>query len=191
MRVWLPLLAALALAALSSPASAQARLDCAAAPASICASDEVLALEGERLALAEQLTAADPAHAALAREQSWIDGLSACDDDVECYRTAYLNHNQTLRQSLEAPSVEPPLEEPPDADETAPPAAEREPPAAPARDPGAARGGQVYVPAGLPGWGFFTAIGVSLLIFWALLRRLERHKRELSADEARLRERWR
>ena len=194
MRGWLFVLATLALAALSEPASAQARLDCATAPASVCASDEVLALEGERLALTEQLAGADAAHPALAGEQSWIEGLNACGEDVECYRTAYLNHNQTLRQAVSAlpgAQTEPPLEAPPDASSVdEPPVASEEAPAErrAAREERRARSGPTYVDGGLPGWGFFTAIGLTLLIFWALLRRLDRHKRELRADEARLRQ---
>lgn len=47
--------------------------------------------------------------------------------------------------------------------------------------------GQAYVASGLPGWGFFTAIGVTLFIFWWLMRALGRHRRELREDEARAR----
>lgn len=189
MRRWLFMLAALALSAVSGPASAQARLDCATAPASVCADGEVMALEAERLALTAQLAAADPQHAALAGEQLWIDGLAACGEDLACYRTAYLNHNQTLRQAVDAlPAAQaaPPPEAPPDAAavEEAPAASERRAARADARD----RDGPTYAPAGLPGWGFFTAIGVTLLIFYALLRRLGRHRRELRAQETRLRD---
>lgn len=188
MRGWLFLLAVLALWALHAPAaSAQARLDCAAAPASVCADGEVVALEAERVALIEQLAAGDPQHAAIAGEQTWIDGLGACGEDLECYRSAYANHNEALRQSaaaLPAPQTEAPLEAPPDAGavEEAPPQAQ-----APARRRDDTRGEPAYVPAGLPGWGFFTALGVTLLIFYALLRKLAEHRRGLREEEERLR----
>jgi uncharacterized protein len=194
MRGWRSILAALALCMLTAPAaSAQTPLDCSVVPQSICESEDILALEGERTALTEQLAGLDPQHAALTGEQTWVDGLSACAEDADCYRTAYLNHNQMLRQSVAAlagPDTEPPLEAPPDAATVDEPQAQSEEarpaPRAP-RDHARAHSGQVYVPAGLPGWGFFAAIGVSLLIFWALLRKLGEHRREMRAEEARLR----
>lgn len=196
MRTWPWVAAALLTCALGGPASAQARLDCASAPQNICESEDVLALEGVRLSLVQQLAAADPLHAALASEQAWLDGLAACGEDVECYRTAYLNHNQTLRQSLAAlPRVggAAPLDEPPDAatlEETPAEAEEAPPPRRAERAETHDRDGPVYAPSGLPGWGFFTAIGVTLLLFWWLLRKRSEHKRALREDEARLRGRW-
>jgi hypothetical protein len=53
------------------------------------------------------------------------------------------------------------------------------------------RGDAVYVPAGLPGWGFFTMIGVTFFVFWLIMRALKRHRLELRAEEAQLRSRWR
>jgi uncharacterized protein len=198
MRGWLSMLAALALWALGgAAASAQTPLDCSVVPQSICENEEILALEGERAALVERLASADPQNAALASEQTWLDGLSACGEDADCYRTAYLNHTQTLRQSVAAlpgATAEPPLEAPPDAEtiETPPPESATPPRAERAERGNDARerGGQVYVPGGLPGWGFFTAIGVTLLIFYWLLRTRAKHLREVRADEARLRDDW-
>lgn len=194
MRAWLTMFAALALGALGAGAASAQPLDCSVAPQSVCEDQELLALEGERASLIEQMTGLDPQNAALANEQTWIDGLSACEADVECYRTAYLNHNQMLRQSMAAlsvaPSAETPLEAPADEptieDETsALDAAQAERMREPRAEP------QAYVASGAPGWGFFTAIGVTLLIFWWLMRALGRHRREVRADEARLRSRWR
>lgn len=178
----------------AGPASAQAPIDCSIAPESVCADPDLIALESERAALIAQLTAADPQNPALASEQTWSDGLGACGEDIDCYRTAYLNHNQMLRQSVAAlprapPSAEALLEPPADAatvqEETqaldeAQEARLREP-----REDSA----HAYVETSLPGWGFFTAIGVTLLIFWWLMRALGRHRRELRAEEARLRAR--
>jgi hypothetical protein len=191
MRHRLTMLATLALCAFSAgAASAQTPLDCSIVPQNVCADPDLIALENERAALIAQLAALDPQNAALPAEQTWIDGLGACGEDIACYRTAYLNHNQALRQSVAAlPGAalsEPPLEVPEDA-----PSLEeqtsvldelqeerlREP-----QDPG-----QAYVEGGVPGWGFFTAIGVTLLIFWWLMRALGKHRRELRAEEARLR----
>jgi uncharacterized protein len=178
-------------------ASAQSPLDCAVSQ-SVCEDQELIGLEGERKSLVQQLTSLDPQHAALANEQTWIDGLGACGEDVACYRTAYLNHNQSLRQAvgalpgapsaeaLEAPADAPTVEEQTavldavqeerlrDAAEEAPEYEPREP-------------GQVYVDAGLPGWGFFTAIGVTLFIWWRLMSARGRVQREVRAAEARLR----
>ena len=117
---WLTMLAALTLCTLgASAASAQTPLSCGAVPQNVCEDKDLLALEGERAALIQQLTGRDPQNAALANEQTWTDGLGACGDDVECYRTAYLNHNQALRQSVAAlpgaPSADAPVEAPADA----------------------------------------------------------------------------
>lgn len=197
MRAALTILATLALCALGE-ASAQAPIDCAVAPQSVCEDSDLVALESERAALIGQLTGLDPQNAALASEQTWIDGLGACGEDVECYRTAYLNHNQTLRQSIAAlpgaPSADAALEAPADAPTVEEQTAtlddvqeERLREAREAReDPG-----QAYVASGLPGWGFYTAIGLTLLIFWWLMRALGRHRREMRAEEARPRDRSR
>lgn len=184
---------AMLFAFVAGPALAQGPIDCSIAPESVCADPDLVALESERAALIAQLTAADPQNPALASEQTWSDGLSACGEDIDCYRTAYLNHNQTLRQSVAtlpgAPSTETPLEEPADA-----PTVEEETQAldqaqeARLREP-REDGTHAYVETSLPGWGFFTAIGVTLLIFWWLMRALGRHRREMRAEEARLRAR--
>lgn len=180
----------------ASAASAQTPLDCSIAPQSVCEDKDLQALEGERAALIQQLGGLDPQNAALANEQTWIAGLGACGEDVECYRTAYLNHNQTLRQSVAAlpgaPSAEAPLEAPADAPTVEEQIAIDEVQAERLREAAQeARetrdDGQAYVASGLPGWGFFTAIGVTLFIFWWLMRALGRHRRELREDEARAR----
>lgn len=176
--------AALALNALGAgAASAQAALSCSTAPQSVCEDAELQAQEGERAALIGQLSSLDPQNAALASEQTWIDGLSACGEDVACYRTAYLNHNEALRQSVAAlpggaAATEPALEAPEDAptveEETqALDEAQAERLREPREDSATA-----YVASGAPGWGFFTAIAVTLLLFWLLLRARARHRRE-------------
>jgi uncharacterized protein len=197
MRGWLAALATLAVTVFgASAASAQTPLDCSVAPQSVCEDKDLQALEGERAALIQQLTGLDPQNAALANEQTWIAGLGACGEDVECYRTAYLNHNQALRQSVAAlpgaPSAETPLEAPADAPTVEEQIAIDEVQAERLRE--AAQDaretpddGQAFVASGLPGWGFFTAIGVTLFIFWWLMRALGRHRRELREDEARAR----
>ena len=197
----LPALAVLALCfAGAGAASAQSPLSCAAAPQSVCEDKDLLALEDERAALIGQLSGLDPQHAALANEQTWIDGLSACGEDVECYRTAYLNHNQALRDSVAAlpgaPSADTPIEAPADAPTVEEQIAIDEVQAERLRE--AAQEAretrdhdQAYVATGMPGWGFFTMIGVTFFIFWWLMRALGRHRRELRAEEARLHGRWR
>lgn len=192
MRSWLWVLAALFACALAvPPAAAQTPLDCATAGQSVCADGEILAIEDERAALVGQLTELDPQNPALALEQTWLDGLGACGEDADCYRTAYLNHNQMLRQTLaalpgaaEEPPLEAPIEAPPDAAPFEPlpaPQEERAPPRRrePAREPS----GDAYVAAGLPGWGFFAAFGVTLLILYALLRARRRNREELRGLE--------
>jgi uncharacterized protein len=177
-----------ALAALSfctlAPAGAfaQSPLACGVAPQSVCEDAELAALENERAALIAQLTSGDSKNAALASEQTWIDGLSACGEDSACYRTAYLNHNETLRQAAgalpAAPSEDATAEAPADA-----PTVEE---ATQAQDEVQAErlrapreeGRQVYVDSGAPGWGFYTAIGVTLLLAWLLMRAHARHRRE-------------
>lgn len=203
MRIRLTLFAALVLCVSGvSAASAQETLDCAVAGQSVCADKEVLALESERATLVQQLAAGDPQNPALANEQTWIAGLAACGQDLACYRSAYANHNETLRRAVDAlpapAGAEPPLEAPADSpsleEQTSELDAvqeERLREAAQAqRDRPPREGAQVYVESGLPGWGFFTAIGVTLLIWWRLMSALGRHRRELHADEARLRA-WR
>lgn len=202
MRRWLTKLATLALCAIgASAASAQTPLSCSVAPQSVCADQDLAALETERAALVEQLKGLDPQHAALAGEQTWADGLSACGEDVACYRTAYLNHNQTLRDAVAAPpgaaDAASPFEAPPDAptveEQTALDELQAErlrEAAQEQRDQPPREGGQVYVDAGLPGWGFFTMIGVALLGWWWLTGALKRNRQALRADEARLRA-WR
>lgn len=193
MRVWFCSLAMLALCA--GAASAQSPLSCATAAPSVCEDKDLVALESERAALVAQLAGLDPQSAALANEQTWMDGLSACGEDIECYRTAYLNHNQTLRQGLAAlpvaPVAETPAEAPPEA-----PTVEEQTRALDAAQEQRLRepredSRQAYVATGMPGWGFFTAIGVTLFVFWMLLRALGRHRRAMRADEARLRGGWR
>jgi uncharacterized protein len=205
MRQWFTILAALVLCALSTgAASAQSPLSCGTAPTSVCEDQDLAGLESERTALIAQLSAADPANAALANEQTWVDGLGACGEDVECYRTAYLNHNQSLRQASGAMPggvpTEVPLETPADApptvdeqvaidevqEERLRDAAEEARNNTPPR-----RGDAVYVPAGLPGWGFFTMIGVTFFVFWLIMRALKRHRLELRAEEAQMRARYR
>lgn len=200
MRSWIVPLAALALFALGGRGASAQSLDCSVVPQSVCADEEVLTLEGERSALVDQIADLDPNHAALAGEQAWIDGLGACGEDLACYRGAYLGHNSTLRESanaLAAAQPAPPLEEPPDAavGEEQQPAAESATAPTPRRTrrrESAPEGDdQVYVPSGPPGWGFFAAIGVTLLIFYWLLRKLAQHRRELQEEETQLRARWR
>ena len=94
MRGWIAVVATLALCALGGAAWAQSPVSCGTAPQSVCEDQELAGLEGERATLVQQLAAADPQNAALASEQTWVDGLSACGEDAACYRTAYLNHNQ-------------------------------------------------------------------------------------------------
>ena len=187
-RAWFPLIAALAFCAIGAgAASAQAPLNCSVAPKSVCEDQELLALEGERAALIEQLADLDPQNSALANEQTWIDGLGACGEDVECYRTAYLNHNQTLRQAVAAlPGVagaEAPADAPTIEEETAALDAVQEERLREPREDSQ----HAYVEPGMPGWGFFTAIGVTLLVGWLLLRALAKHRREMRGDDARLR----
>jgi uncharacterized protein len=195
MRTWPIMFVVFALLALSAgPAFAQSPIDCSIAPQGVCEDPELAALETERAALIGQITGLDPQNAALASEQTWVDGLSACGEDAACYRTAYLNHNQALRQSLSAlpgaPSADAAIEAPADAPTVEEQTATlddvqaerlREAREAP-EDPG-----QAYVASGLPGWGFYTAIGVTFFIFWWLMRALGRHRREMRAEDARLR----
>lgn len=193
------LIAALAFMALSAPAaSAQSPLSCDVAAPNVCADPELATLESDRAALVAQLSAADPQHPALASEQTWIDGLSACGEDAACYRTAYLNHIQTLQQAAAALPVaaldtplDPLTDVPTVEEQTAIDAAQAErlrEAAEAARDEAPARiGDDVYVPAGLPGWGFWTMIGVTLLVFWWLMRTLRRNREEIRTEEARLR----
>ena len=199
----LHIIAALALTAISAGAAwAQSPVSCGTAPQSVCEDQELAALEGERATLVQQLTAADPQHAALKDEQTWIDGLSACGEDAECYRTAYRNHNQTLRDAaaaapgaadatspFEAPADAPTVDEQIAIDEMQ---AERLREAAEAarNNTPPREGDAVYVPSGLPGWGFFTMIGVTLLIWWWLTGAMKRNRLALRADQARLRA-WR
>lgn len=194
MRVLLWVIAALFMCALgASPASAQG-LDCSALPQSVCTNDEILVLEGERTALVEQLSKADPQNATLAGEPTWLAGLSACGEEIDCYRSAYANHNQTLRQSLPPPEAasEAAPEEPPDASTIETPPAQSEQPAQGRTRTRAEprHTGPIYVPAGLPGWGFFTAFGVSFLILYLLLRMRERNQQALRAEEAAQRVAW-
>ncbi len=199
MRFWPTMIAAAALAG-ASAASAQSPLDCSLAPQSVCADPELQALESERAALAAQLSAHDPQHPALAGEQTWLDSVRACGEDIACYRTAYLNHNKGLSAALpaapgDAALSEPPLEAPEDAPTVEEQTAalddvqgERLREAAKEARPSPPRAeGQVYVPQGLPGWGFFVAIGVTFALFWQLLQARARVRREVRAAEARLR----
>ncbi|HET9229878.1 MAG TPA: hypothetical protein VFO00_01235 [Vitreimonas sp.] len=197
-------ISALTLSLLSAgAASAQSPVSCGIAPQSVCEDQELVALEGERATLVQQLTAADPNHAAIASEQTWVDGLSACGEDVECYRVAYRNHNQTLRDAAAAAPVaadgtspfEAPADAPPTVDEQIAideaqaerlrEAAEEARVNTPPR-----RGDAVYVPVGLPGWGFFTMIAVALLGWWWLTGAIKRNRQALRAEQARLRA-WR
>jgi uncharacterized protein len=200
MRGWLAIVATLGMCALGAgTASAQSPVSCEVAPQSVCGDQELVALEGERATLVQQLTAADPQNAALKGEQTWIDGLSACGEDAECYRTAYRNHNQALPDAaaaapvasdgtspFEAPADAPTVDEQIAIDELQ---AERLREAAEeARNNTPPRQGDaVYVPAGLPGWGFFTAIGVTLLIWFWLTGAMKRNRQTLRAEQARLR----
>ena len=122
---------------------------------------------------------------------------------MECYRAAYRNHNQTLRDAAAATPgaadatspLEAPADAPPTVDEQIAldemqaerlrEAAEEARNNIPPR-----RGDAVYVDAGLPGWGFFTMIGVALLGWWWLSGAIKRNRLALRADEARLRA-WR
>jgi hypothetical protein len=200
MRTWLLTLPVLIVCALSAaPAAAQARLDCSALPQDICLNEEILALESERVTLVEQIVSVDPQSSAAADEQSWLDGLGACGEDPECYRAAYLDHNQMLRQAVAPAGAEAPLEAPADAptveeqtsalDEVQ---AERLREAAREQRESEPRAPEeAYVASSLPGWGFFAAIGVTLLIWWWLVRARARNRDALRADEARLRDEWR
>lgn len=194
MRSWFAMLAALALWAVGDrAASAQTPLDCSAYPQSICENEDIRAFEGERAALIERLSGLDPQHEALSREQAWLDGLRACEEDAECYRTAYLNHNESLRQTLAAPpgsaeAMLPPLEPlPPEAAEEAP-----APPSRPAPDDVYADHAPNDRAFEMPGWGFFTAIGFVLAVLFLLLRALKRQRLERGAEEAARRQggRW-
>jgi hypothetical protein len=181
---------------MAAPAAwAQAPASCPARSQSVCEDPDIIALEGERAALIAELSARDPQNAALAAEQAWVDGVVSCGEDIECYRTAYLNHNQTLRQSIaalpggaEGAPIEPPL--PSVEDETIAldeMQEERLRDAMQQERPGNAA--QAYVPTTAPGWGFFTIIGVTLFVFWRLMSALARNRRELRAEERRLRAR--
>jgi uncharacterized protein len=180
---WRTMLATLALYAMSAgAASAQSALSCSAVPQSVCEDTELQAAESERAALVAQLSGAEPQNGLLAGEQTWIDGLSACGEDVACYRTAYSNHNQTLRESAAAlpggattePLIELPEEAPTVEEETL---ALDEAQAERLREPRESSA-DAYVATGAPGWGFFTAIGVTLFLFWLLLRARARYRRE-------------
>lgn len=184
------MLAALAVCASAATSHAQP-MSCSSAPASVCESPDLLALEAERAALIDQIAKRDPQSSALASEQTWIDGLSACGDDAGCYRTAYLNHNQTLRQAVadlpgattgptlsETPAETPTVEEQTQALDQVQAERLREP----RPDPGRA-----YGESSAPGWGFYTAIGITLLIFWWLMRALGRHRRDMAAERQRFR----
>lgn len=191
MRSWLWVLAALFACVLAvPPAAAQTPLDCTTVAQSVCEDGEILALEGERAALTAQLAALDPQNPVLTLEQTWLDGLGACSEDADCYRTAYLNHNQMLRQTLaalpavpEEPPLEAPIEAPPDAVPFEPLPAPQEERAPRRRQEAREPSGDAYVAAGLPGWGFFAAFGVTLLILYALLRARRRNREELRALE--------
>ncbi len=116
---------------------------------------------------------------------------------------AYRNHNQTLRDAAAAAPVaadgtspfEAPADAPPTVDEQIAideaqaerlrEAAEEARVNTPPR-----RGDAVYVPVGLPGWGFFTMIGVTLLLWFWLTGAMKRNRLALRADQARLRA-WR
>ena len=188
MRWWLVMLVALTLCALGARAASAQALDCSVVPQSICESEDILALESERSTLIGELANLDPQHGALAGEQAWIDGLGACGEDADCYRGAYYTHNLQLRQSVDslAGAGAAPPEEPPDAAIEPPTESEDV-----ARREAREGDEPAYVSSGLPGWGFFTAIGVTLLILNALLRARAKNRRELRADEARLRDDWR
>jgi hypothetical protein len=197
LRAWIIILFALAVYATGPAAAwAQAPANCAAGSQIACEDPDVLALETERAALIAQLSGLDPQNATLASEQTWIDGLAACGDDIACYRTAYLNHNQTLRQSvaalpgasdggapLEPPAAAPSVEEETSALDEAQEEILREA----AQQERSGNAAEAYVPTSMPGWGFFTVIGVTLFVFWRLMRALARNRREVRAAEARLR----
>jgi len=187
MRIWHMMIAALAFLALSASAvAAQSPIDCSAAPLSVCADKDLLELESERAALIGRIRAADAQHPVLSNEQTWIDGLGACGEDIACYRTAYLNHNQTLREAVAAlPAQAEALIELPEAAPTVEEQTSELDALQAERLREAPEGGQTYVEPGLPGWGFFTAIGVTLLMFWMLMRAHGRLRRELRAYESR------
>jgi hypothetical protein len=191
LRSWL-IAIALALCAMSAHTAAAQSLDCSAIPQSICATGDIVSLESDRSALIKQLSERDPQNAALGGEQTWLDGLGACAEDVACYRSAYSAHNQSLRESVAAlpPADETPIEELPQDPTAFPPLPEAEDIASPPRNE-RAHDGPVYVPGGPPGWGFFVAIGVTLLLWNMLLRARAKYRRELHADQVRVRERWR
>jgi uncharacterized protein len=187
LRAWL---AALTLIALCDSAAFGQSLDCSALPQTVCESGEVPALESERSALIAQLTQRDPENAALVGEQTWLDGLTACGEDLACYKSAYGAHNQALRQAIEDAELAP-LEPLPDAASIETPDENQESVATAREERASARNGVVYVPSGVPGWGFFVAIGVTLLLFNALLRARAKHRRELRAERAQVRGGWR
>lgn len=203
MRRLLTGLAVTAFYALSGVAWGQSPVSCGIAPQSVCEDSELAALESERASLIQQVTAADPQHAALASEQTWVDGLSACGEDAACYRAAYLNHNQTLRQAVSTLPLTPGNETALDPLADAPPTVDeqiaidevqaerlREAAEEARNNTPPRRGDAVYVPAGLPGWGFFTMFGVALLGWVWLTNARKRNRLALRADEARLRA-WR
>jgi uncharacterized protein len=90
-------------------ANAQQALVCGLADKAVCVDAGIRAGEAERLALLAQLEAHVPEHPYLAAEDEWLSTVKSCGVDIDCYSTAYLNHNQKLRLEITALTGAPPL----------------------------------------------------------------------------------
>jgi hypothetical protein len=104
MRLILSAAIALAAAFVCAPTPAHAQ-DCSTTLGQrLCANPDLTALEQERYTLQGDLVAANPEHALIADEQSWLAGQEACPDDA-CLRAGLLDRNQSLRLAIAAQST--------------------------------------------------------------------------------------
>jgi hypothetical protein len=98
------ILSAIALAAaafLCAPTAHAQSIDCSTdLGLRVCANPDLMALEQERQSLTGELSGLDPAHSSLS-QQTFFDTQQACPDDA-CLQAGYLDHNQSLRLTLES-----------------------------------------------------------------------------------------